>query len=54
MRTLSQRVREVFGTSCTPTLSLKSRLGGREHVTKETPNSIIFDLFLIDPNPYYG
>ena len=38
MRALSQRVREVFGTSCTPTLSLKSRLGGREDVTKQTPN----------------
>ena len=38
MRTLSQRVREVFGTSYTPTLSLKSRLSGREHGRKQTPN----------------
>ena len=45
MRTLSQRVREVFGTSCTPTLSLKSRLGGREHVTKQTPNRQFWTFF---------
>ena len=38
LRTLSQRVREVFGTSYTPTLSLKSRLSGREHGRKQTPN----------------
>ena len=43
---LSQRVREVFGTSCTPTFSLKSRLGGREHDTKQTPNRLFSGLGL--------